>query len=100
MSKAQVKRFAKVLQGALNDIDYDTERDRPIYSVRSYSGRGMFGKECLSVSHPSSSTVDMVSVLNECLDMLEFQSLKAQVRGSKMDTLGLGYVTYFPSLAM
>lgn len=46
---------------------------------RAYSGRGMFGKECVGVSvdHPGEYTLP---------------------KGYRMDTLGLGYIVYWPSV--
>jgi hypothetical protein len=48
---------------------------------RSYSGRFMYGKRCVSVS------VDFLSELG-----------KGTPKGYKVDNLGLGYVAYWPEV--
>jgi hypothetical protein len=47
------------------------------YRVRSYSGRGMFGKECVGVS------------------LERGQELTVNVKAASFDQLGMGQIAYF-----
>ena len=53
------------------------------YVKDDYSGRGMFGRQCLAVSVP------------EFIPFLE-RAAKNGLTGAKIDNLGLGYVIYWP----
>lgn len=61
------------------------------YEVRSYSGRGMYGKTCIAIE------------VGDVLEELSEISYKAGENGIEMpnevksDSLGIGYVLYWPS---
>jgi hypothetical protein len=60
-----------------------------------YSGRGMYGKECLSFvtdSDPFRGLADIIEVMNG----LPATEIAAIVRGVKSDNMGLGTVLYWP----
>lgn len=85
---------AKKLINLLNDANH---------SARTYSGRGMFGKECVGVTldrnTPESEFIaDVIEVIadNEEWDTLrEFCSL---LRDSRGDSMGLGSIIYWPQI--
>ena len=68
------------LQIALEEIATETGK----FFVHSYSGRGMYGKECLAISGRS-------------LDILEV-NLMAKVGKKLSDDRGLGVVYYWPNI--
>jgi hypothetical protein len=60
--------------------------DQAGIKVRSYSGRGMYGKECLgAVAHSAKD------VYAECG--------RANIKTARVDSMGLGVVVYWPSVA-
>mgnify|MGYP003395646932 CR=1 FL=1 len=64
------------------------------YKARSYSGRFMYGKECLGVTlSRGQSETDFV------LDIAEFDPTVAQLlRHPTSDAMGLGIIIYWPSI--
>ena len=60
------------------EIDFRTKAEELGYEVRDYSGRGMFGRECPSVT------------VENYLDFIAEMGLK----GLKVDNMGLQYVVY------
>jgi hypothetical protein len=78
-SKVEVKKFIE----ALEESGYEPE---------SYSGRGMYGKECVSISGDVSAW-DVARALWFC----NFDSDDLDIPEPKQDQLGLGIVLYWPS---
>lgn len=83
-SEQEVKKFIE----ALEDAGYDPQ---------PYSGRGMYGKHCVSLKHGPDdeplSVWDLAKVsFNESYDG-EFDNLPEP----RQDSLGLGIVLYWPS---
>lgn len=71
------------------------------FDVRSYSGRGMYGKVCLAVSvdYPGSFFVDVTREIcrGEDDDNEQYKRLK-ELKGYRTDQLGLGQVVYWPNV--
>jgi hypothetical protein len=73
------------------------------YSPRSYSGRGMYGKECLGAELTSQSKIGrfISDVLNhidigeEDAPDDELQVVAEAFRSMQWDSLGLGMIVYF-----
>jgi hypothetical protein len=78
---------------------------------RSYSGRGMGGRECLGITCDNSAEVPLNLVAAFCenefrctsgdiaLDSLEeLQNLIEQLKGSKVDSMGRGEIVYWPQI--
>jgi hypothetical protein len=73
------------------------------YEPRSYSGRCMYGENCLAVTTDSASEAATVilDVVQACAengtaeDVLE---LVAMLRGSRTDSMGRGVVVYWPDI--
>jgi len=97
MNKELVKELFKIFKSAgLNP--------------RSYSGRAMFGKECLAVVPDfETSAADVIALFQEHLlsdvmrDPQEFDYKKAaefvaMLRESRQDSMGLGIVIYWPHI--
>lgn len=77
------------------------------YSPRSYSGRGMHGRKCLSVNlDRDESELDMMLDIAESIQAyvetedegLELEDVTAYFKGAKSDSMGLGSVIYFPDI--
>lgn len=80
------------LQLTLEELDYTT---------RSYSGRGMYGKECLGVELGALKDVgELVADLIEAAadDPNCTSSIASAARQMSWDNLGLGIIVYFPSV--
>lgn len=95
-----VEQFAEELQEMLDHLDYDTDRRRSVYSVSSYSGRGMYGERCLSIRHTHGSDMDMAQALLECAQKPAFTVIAPLLKKPSKDSLGRGTVTYFPQLTL
>jgi hypothetical protein len=62
----------------------------------SYSGRGMYGQECLAFHVSKQTTV--ATALTIASLQINYEVTPAQfVQESMSDNLGLGYVIYFPA---
>lgn len=76
----------------------------PNYELMFYSGRGMFGKECLGISLKRNDTLGKffsellyVVMTKEFEDKLEvIHELQEAFRSMETDSLGMGMVVYFP----
>jgi hypothetical protein len=71
------------------------------YTTHSYSGRGMYGKDCLGVElDDNQSVLQFIADLMNCAreqdkvldDIIPF------IRGAKEDSMGCGIVVYFPDV--
>lgn len=84
------------------------------FNVRSYSGRGMYGDSCVAVSCDENNISDVVlDIVSESMDLLDWYNpesdpdsirdsideLISSLKGAKMDSMGLGYVVYWPNMA-
>lgn len=69
------------------------------YVTRSYSGRGMDGKECLSVTLAGDGMMGrfFADVL-EVIDAEEMDPAAHAFRRMRTDSLGKGTVVYFPGV--
>lgn len=82
------------------------------YKVRSYSGRGMSGKQCVGIEteHADALTV-VLSLIKEALGSVnttcgdrayesigEVQDLCDMLKGARSDSMGRGYIVYFPEI--
>ncbi len=74
------------------------------YEPRAYSGRAMYGDQCLAVTTDSASEAATVilDVIQACAengtkeDVIELVDL---LRGSRSDSMGRGVVVYWPDIA-
>ena len=73
------------------------------YEPKSYSGRGMYGRRCVSVAADGSA----FSILGEIVRSLGALDLSGQetadlaaeiIHGAKADQMGLGVVVYWPDV--
>lgn len=78
------------LQTMLEDLDFGT--------VRSYSGRGMYGKECLAITGCDLGTLMgfLVGSASDGVDV-DFVTVR-QLESIKQDSLGMDTVYYFPGV--
>lgn len=67
------------------------------YDTRSYSGRGMFGRECLAVSIDVSES-EFFSDLIDVTDSSNIRIVSDAMRNVRTDSLGRGTILYFPSV--
>lgn len=77
------------------------------YETRTYSGRGMYGKECLAFTVDgregrASSFAVAADLMDAAIEAGEdfIEPLIEAMRGIRTDSLGLGTVFYFPSVAV
>ena len=76
------------------------------YETRSYSGRGMYGKECLAftVDGRAEEFAVAADLMNAALDAGEdfvvVEPVLAAMRGIRTDSMGLGTVFYFPGVSV
>jgi len=77
------------------------------FEVQSYSGRGMYGKQCLaltvdredSVSQVFAELLDQATELNDLDDMRHMvEVIKEGMKAAKTDSLGRDQVLYFPNV--
>lgn len=76
------------------------------YSVRSYSGRGMYGKNCLGFNisrgqSPIQATAEIIGNLADVCqydDDLELSDFIEFFGDVKEDSMGLGMIVYFPDI--
>lgn len=68
------------------------------YETRAYSGRGMYGKECLAVTVSDVSAMwTMAMMLQE--DLIEDEDLDfTGPFPPRYDSMGLGVILYWPSI--
>ena len=80
-----------------NQIDTITEAayDADV-ELRSYSGRAMFGSQCIGVSSDGESgpALFLVAIAKEDAELAE-----SLARNLRTDSLGHGIIAYFPSFA-
>mgnify|MGYP003533288648 FL=1 len=77
------------------------------YSVRSYSGRGMYGKSCLGFEttryqNSIQAVAEIIGNLAETCrfdEELELQDFIEMFSDVQQDSLGLGQIIYFPDIA-
>jgi len=55
--------------------------------VRTYSGRNMYGKECLGIDCNYGSEIELIE-----------EAASQGIRGAKIDTMGKGMIVYWPDL--
>lgn len=68
------------------------------YETRSYSGRGMYGKECLAFECDSGDELKAVAeIVASCAEEDQAEAVK-NFKTAKTDGMGLGVVIYFPRL--
>ena len=79
------------LQTMLESLDFG--------DVRSYSGRGMYGKECLAITGANLGALIgyLVESASELGEEVGYSTIRA-LEGIKQDSLGMGNVYYFPSV--
>lgn len=73
------------------------------YQVRSYSGRGMYGRECLGVMIEQYSSLgnlfaDLIETASSGSDSDELQTVADSIRDFKQDSLGRDTIVYFPNI--
>lgn len=73
------------------------------HEVRSYSGRAMYGKECLGVtcSNPIRAVLETVAYLVENQGDSEevTEAIDALARDPRTDSMGMAAIVYFPNIA-
>ena len=67
------------------------------YETRSYSGRGMNGRECLAVECNHLMRL-FAELLGDLDDEDERAAVAAALRKARMDSMGRGMVVYFPGV--
>ena len=70
------------------------------FEIRAYSGRGMYGQECLAVELDEGLGALMSDLIlaTEDLSGREIEDLAQAVRGVRTDSMGRGQIAYFPDV--
>lgn len=71
------------------------------YETRSYSGRGMYGKECLGVCTENVNVIAFIYDIMETSfdqDRADLEEDIMQIREAKTDSMGKGMIVYFPNV--
>jgi hypothetical protein len=70
------------------------------FEVRRYSGRGMYGKECVGIEIDGGIGELFATVLETChkQDGYMVEDLAEAFRGMRTDSMGRGTIVYFPSV--
>jgi hypothetical protein len=77
------------------------------YSVRSYSGRSMYGKICLGIDTKHADIVPIVlNIISEYIGQCngragridKAQDLCELLMDPRSDSMGKGYIVYFPAI--
>lgn len=87
------------LQTLLEDIKSDRGDDN--MDIRSYSGRGMYAKECLAVAGVRLSQLlsDVISAVgNQVRDTENVDAIAEAFEDMKTDNMGRNIVVYFPNV--
>jgi hypothetical protein len=66
------------------------------YELRSYSGRGMYGKSCLGVNYEEMKDVLKIGFL---LHQEMGDEALPLIQNARFDQMGRGYIMYFPAIA-
>lgn len=91
-----------------DQFSFQTLLEETSYIPQSYSGRGMYGRTCLSVSLNKETTIGMfVGSILETLqyniesydyDMDIFNEVREAFLNMQTDQMGMGIVVYFPEI--
>lgn len=71
--------------------------------TRSYSGRNMYGSQCVAFEAESES--DMIEAIIDVMskvaydDIEKLPSMAVMLKGARTDSMGRGLIIYFPKLA-
>lgn len=88
--KSKHKVLIQALTRAVEEANKDCETVREMFSIRSYSGRGMYGRYCLGLDiPPGKDATPVVIKMGEAFKLLG--------QGSK-DSMGLGSILYWPRI--
>ena len=69
------------------------------YETRSYSGRSMYGKECVGVDLQDTSSIYFTAeVVASVEDKFEREELANIFRDARTDSIGLGTIVYFTEM--
>lgn len=68
------------------------------FEVRSYSGRGMYGRECLGVDVGRGELGELLAVVVENVEEDDRYEVAQVLRGMATDSMGLGMIVYFPGV--
>ena len=69
------------------------------YEIRSYSGRAMYGRECLGVDTEDSPWTVATNCITTCVALeIDFDDFIDSVGKPRTDSMGRGYILYFPDV--
>ena len=69
------------------------------FNYRKYSGRAMYGKECIAIDSDSSNTYSItLQLIQSCEDMEEVYEMCDILQDTRIDSMGVYYVVYFPKV--
>lgn len=89
MSRPDPKRMVEILREACDDLDSGAR-------VRRYSGRAMYGKQCVGVDTNTSGHDIVAAAMLVAETDAEREDLADLFRDTKTDSMGLGVIVYWP----
>jgi hypothetical protein len=95
MSRMDPKRFVEILRAVIdNSGDCDVK-------VRSYSGRGMYGEQCVGVDTDGGDFGYgiVAAAMIEAADDDEREALALAFSKTRTDGMGRGIIVYWPDVA-
>jgi len=87
-----------ILQLALERIDESGDME---FQIRSYSGRYMFGRECLAIVPENNADIFMLGILLGNTvddDEIDLHQLLIDAANAQTDSLGRSIVYYWPNV--
>lgn len=68
------------------------------YDVRSYSGRGMYGSQCVAFTTDDNEAYAAAQIVGSIEDSDEREAMITVFRGVRSDSMGRSTVIYFPRM--
>lgn len=78
-----------------------------VYEVRDYSGRGMYGRQCIAIESDDAPHEAVLAIVDEYVSsmgdydedaVLNIGELIRNLKGARVDSMGLGSVIYWPEI--
>lgn len=95
----EVNKMASITWKQLEELEpeflYQMDDEASIYP--DYSGRFMFGKSCIGITHAPGAQFQAISALVEALEMFGHDEVAEQIKRSNpsQDSMGLDQISYW-----
>lgn len=89
-TEAKHEVLIESLKKTVQHLNDELEGERDLYRVSAYSGRGMYGRQCVAVTTPVGADMSEVSMI--------MGDLYREFGQPRRDSMGLGSVFYWPAI--